>query len=95
MNKVVTICLSLLLFLFITASNSLAQDSFQRSQEIPFPESELNDGGTGAIVSGVDLDGDGKTEIYLVNSNWNDAPGEKIPRIYKLEWAGTGWDTVW
>ena len=95
MNKLATMGLTVLLFLFLTATYSLAQDSFSRSQEIPFPEAELNNGGTGAMVSGVDLDGDGKTEIYLVNSNWNDDPGEKVPRIYKLEWAGAGWDTVW
>lgn len=95
MNKLATMGLTVLLFLFLTASYSLAQDSFSRSQEIPFPEADLNYGGTGNMVSGVDLDGDGKTEIYLVNGNWNDFPEEQIPRIYKLERTGTSWDTVW
>jgi photosystem II stability/assembly factor-like uncharacterized protein len=83
------------LILFLSASFSYAQDSFTRVQEIPFPESDINYGGTGNMVSGVDLDGDGRTEIYLVNDNWNDFPEELIPRIYKLEWTGSGWDTVW
>ena len=95
MNKIVTMGLILLLFLFLTATYSSAQDTFTRTHEIPFPEADINYGGTGNMVSGVDLDGDGKTEIYLVNGNWNDFPEEQIPRIYKLERTGTSWDTVW
>jgi len=95
MNKLGTMGLVVLVFLFLTTSFSLAQDSFVRSQEFPFPEADINYGGTGNMVSGVDLDGDGLTEIYLVNDNWNDMPEELIPRIYKLEWTGSAWDTVW
>ncbi|MDW7679081.1 MAG: hypothetical protein SCK70_00835, partial [bacterium] len=69
-------------FLYSTAG--MAQD-FERILEIPFPETDLNVGGAGQMISGVDLDGDGLLEIYLVNDNWNDTPNELIPRIYKLE----------
>jgi len=94
-NKLATMVLIILMVLFMTATYAIAQDTFTRSQEIPFPEADLNYGGTGNMVSGVDLDEDGNTEIYLVNDNWNDYPEELIPRIYKLEWSGSGWDTVW
>ena len=49
-----------------------------------------------AMISGVDVDGDGLLEIYLVNDNWNDGATEVIPRIYKLEQDGAGgWVEVW
>ena len=75
-----------------------AQD-FTRVLEIPYPESDLNNGGVGDIIAGVDLDGDGLLEIYTVNDNWNDTPGELVPRIYKLEQAAADdystWNVVW
>ncbi|MDD3807290.1 MAG: FlgD immunoglobulin-like domain containing protein, partial [Candidatus Marinimicrobia bacterium] len=54
-----------------------------------------NNGGVGAMIAGVDTDGDGRKEIFLVNDNWNDGPSELIPRIYKLEYTGTEWEVVW
>ncbi|MFC1484500.1 FG-GAP-like repeat-containing protein [Candidatus Neomarinimicrobiota bacterium] len=68
--------------------------NFTRS-EIPVPETDLNNGGVGNMIAGVDLDGDTNLEIYLVNDNWNDTPTEIIPRIYKLEYDGTNWAVVW
>ncbi|MFH1214154.1 MAG: FG-GAP-like repeat-containing protein, partial [Candidatus Neomarinimicrobiota bacterium] len=68
---------------------------FTRSGEIAIPEATLNNGGVGNMISGVDLDGDGKLEIYLVNDNWNDGATEVIARIYKLEKNGASWDVVW
>ncbi|MCK4578163.1 MAG: T9SS type A sorting domain-containing protein [Candidatus Marinimicrobia bacterium] len=68
--------------------------AFTRST-ITLPEKDLNVGGAGGMISGVDLDGDSNLEIYLVNDNWNDAPSELIPRIYKLEYDGSAWSVVW
>jgi len=73
----------------------MAGTCFERGLEIPIPEADLNNGGIGAMISGVDVDGDGMLEIYLVNDNWNDGATEIIPRIYKLEWDGTAWTEVW
>ncbi len=86
---------TVLVALSFVAFTGLAQGQFVRSGEIPVPETDLNIGGTGNMVSGVDLDGDGQTEIYLVNDNWNDKPDEMIPRIYKLEKQGDEWVVVW
>jgi len=93
-NKMVIVSMILGLFVFLTA-NLFAQDVFTRMAEIPMPEADLNNGGCGNMVSGVDLDGDGALEIYLVNDNWNDGPSELIPRIYKLEKSGGDWQMVW
>lgn len=69
------------------------QDLFIRKAVIDFPGSEP--GGTGNIVSGLDLDKDGKVEFYAVNDNWGDTPDELIPRIYKYENNGGTWELVW
>lgn len=93
MKKFVTIFCVLVLALF---SFSLAGiTGFTRSGEIAVPEATLNNGGIGNMISGVDLDGDGNLEIYMVNDNWNDGASELIPRIYKLEKNGSNWDIVW
>ncbi len=93
MKKFVTVFWVVILVLF---SFSLAGiTGFTRSGEIAVPEATLNNGGIGNMISGVDLDGDGNLEIYLVNDNWNDGASEVIPRIYKLEKNGTSWDVVW
>lgn len=83
------------LMVLFTAAQLFAVNGFERTAEIPIPEPEKNDGGIGGMISGVDLDEDGKTEIYLVNDNTYDGSTEVIPRIYKLEWNGTSWDSVW
>ena len=55
-----------------------------------------NNGGIGNIIAGVDVDNDGKTELYMVNDNWNDGAEEIIPRIYKYEKVGAEeWELVW
>jgi len=62
------------------------------------PDTNMNVGGMGNMIAGVDVDGDGATEIYLVNDNWNDSDaGELIPKIYKLERAvgDTAYEVVW
>ncbi|MDD5764635.1 MAG: T9SS type A sorting domain-containing protein [Candidatus Marinimicrobia bacterium] len=93
MKKVVTIFSVLVLTLFSFSFAGIT--GFTRSGVIDIPEATLNNGGIGGIISGVDLDKDGKTEIYLVNDNWNDGASEVIPRIYKLEKNGANWDIVW
>lgn len=77
------------------AAQLLAVGEFDRVAEIPIPEADLNNGGIGNMIAGVDVDGDGKLEIYLVNDNWEDGDSEVIPRIYKLEKDGTDWSVVW
>ncbi len=81
-------------FLVMFSSFSLfAQESFVRKSVIPVPSYQV--GGFGNIVAGVDLDGDGKLEIYAVNDEWGSDPNELVPMIYKYEWNGTSWDSVW
>lgn len=93
-RRSVTVFFMMLVALFFLATSNYAQD-FVRSEEIPIPETDLNNGGTGNMIAGVDLDNDGKLEIYVVNDNWNDTPTEVIPRIYKLERDGGEWQVVW
>lgn len=90
-SKLVTLSVGIL---FLFSMGLFAQD-FTRLDPIEVPETELNNGGWGAMIAGVDLDGDGNKEIYLTNDNWNDGATEVIPRIYKLEQNGQAWDVVW
>lgn len=66
---------------------------FVRKAQIKMPA--IENAGFGNIVAGVDLDNDGKKEIYAVNNNWDDAGAQLVPRIYKFEFNGTTWDSVW
>ncbi len=54
-----------------------------------------NNGGIGNFVTNVDCDGDGLMDLYMVNHNWNDTPGEIVPRLYKFEKTADGWVKVW
>ncbi|MGE5364131.1 MAG: T9SS type A sorting domain-containing protein [Bacteroidota bacterium] len=88
--------LFLLFFLFNTtlfSQYSLLQDKFVRSAIIAPPSYALE--GYGELLAGLDLDEDGLPEIYAVNTNSVDRPGELIPKIYKFEFNGTSWDSVW
>ncbi|MFC2084918.1 FG-GAP-like repeat-containing protein [Bacteroidota bacterium] len=91
MNKIYII---LFVFLFTAASSILAQGQiFERTHEIPVPITENT--GLGEFISGVDFDGDGKKEIYAINNMLDLGGAELIPRIYKFEFNGTTWDSVW
>ena len=85
---------NLLLIVLFSAPLAFGQ-MFPRVGELPLPAVEA--ASFGNLVAGVDLDGDGKMEIYLPNNNWNDSgPGELVPRIYKYEYNGAGgFDLVW
>ncbi len=75
-------------------TNLTAQEQlFYRSATIPAPA--IENGGLGNVIGGVDLDGDGKMEIYAPNDNWGDSGEELIPRLYKWEWNETEWELVW
>ncbi len=82
---------------FLASSLLTAQDVFHRTSSIPTLQYETGGGGFGGVVAGVDFDGDGRSEIYVCNTNFIDREGELIPRIYKFEWnESTGsWDSVW
>ena len=93
MLKRVTVISLVVLF---AAYQLFAVGEFNRVAEIPVPEADLNNGGIGSMIAGVDVDGDGKLEIYLVNDNWEErTEAEVIPRIYKLEKDGADWSVVW
>jgi DNA/RNA endonuclease YhcR with UshA esterase domain len=81
-----------LLTILLTVS-LVAQDSFVRSAVIDPPSTYPS--GFGATVSGVDLDGDGKLEIYSVDGMTDFMTGDEIPQIIKYERNGTAWDSVW
>lgn len=92
------LAIGILLAVFVCCfalATDVAQAQFVRKAEIPIPEADLNNGGTGNMISGTDIDNDGKVEIFIVNDNWNDTPNELIPRIYKLEKEGDDWVVVW
>lgn len=82
-----------LFILIIVASSLFAQETFTRVSQATLPVEE--NCGFGNMVSGLDLDGDGKTEIYAVNNMWDQGGAELIPRLYKFEWNGVSWDSVW
>jgi len=89
---------SLLLLMFgIMMISTLQADLLPRIDEIFIEDSQtINTGGIGNFIAGVDVDGDGLLEIYMVNHNWNDVAGELVPRIYKYERATDGtWNMVW
>ena len=86
--------ISVILILVSTLSFAM----IPRVAEIAVPDTSMNVGGTGQMIAGVDVDGDGAMEIYLVNNNWNDSEaGELVPRIYKLERPvdSIGYKVVW
>lgn len=93
-HKITTVLLTVFALTLLLVGNVLAQD-FTHGTPIDAPETTLNNGGAGNMIAGVDVDGDGKTEIYWVNDNWNDGATEIIPRIYKLENDGGTWSVVW
>ena len=79
--------------LLISTSLLAQQEEFERTSMVDVPLSAL--GGFGNFVAGVDFDEDGKVEIYAINNNLIDRPEEVIPRIYKFEFNGETWDSVW
>ncbi|MBK7630385.1 MAG: T9SS type A sorting domain-containing protein [Ignavibacteriales bacterium] len=91
MNRFLTL-LTVLLLLSLTY---IQAQTFPRTAEITDPS--MLERGFGAIVAGVDFDGDGLPEIYACNTNMIDDPYEVIPRLYKFEWNTTTstWDSVW
>ncbi len=91
MNRLTTLFTVLLLLSF---SYTQAQ-TFPRTAEIKDPAGLER--GFGAVVAGVDFDGDGLPEIYAVNTNMVDEAYELTPRIYKFEWntVTSTWDSVW
>jgi len=94
-GKIATVILLAAVALMFSVADNDAQPQFVRKAEIPIPEPDLNNGGTGNMIAGTDIDKDGRVEIFLVNDNWNDTPNELIPRIYKLEKEGENWVVVW
>ena len=70
-----------------------SQAQFSREGEIQVPAIENT--GFGEMIAGVDFDGDGKQEIYIVNNMLDQGGAELIPRIYKYEYNGSTWDSVW
>ena len=82
--------------LLMSASVFAQTDIFVRQSVIAAPK--IENGGLGNIIAGVDFDGDGKKEIYFVNDQWYSSPIEGhqlIPTIYKYEFNGLIWDSVW
>jgi len=84
---------TLILLTLLISVSLVAQDSFVRSTVIDPPSTYPS--GFGATVSGVDLDGDGKLEIYSVDGMTDFMTGDEIPQIIKYERNGTSWDSVW
>ena len=85
---------TLILLLGLSFSLIYAQgQTFSRSVVIDPPATFTS--GFGSTVSGVDLDGDGKLEIYSVNGMSDFYTGDDVPQIIKYEKNGDNWDSVW
>ena len=95
-GKLTKVAFVVIFTMFMVMGNLFAQD-FTRdaNKEIPMPDADLNAGGIGNMVTGMDFDGDGRTDVYVVNHNWKDSEGEMLVRIYKYEFNGTSWEVVW
>ncbi len=94
MKKVANVLTLIAAFLLMTVS-LYANERFDRAAVIPLEPDDI--GGIGHLVAGVDIDGDGRGEIYTVNTDWFDVPGQDlVPRIYKYERNDDGqWEIVW
>ena len=80
----------ILLFSFAIAQN------IERADPIPVPEPNVNgESGTGNIVTDVDFDGDGLTDVFVASHNWGDGDTEMVPRLYKYEKVEGTWTIVW
>jgi len=90
MKKVFPILLALVVFSSLLSAQT---EMFVRKHILN--NFTLDAGGWGNLVTDIDIDGDGKMDLYAVNENVNDTPSEIVPRIYKFEWNGTKWDSVW
>ncbi len=88
--------LLLLALLILAGAYAYAQQELYTRTVIPLPKTGFS-GAIGGVIAGVDLDGNGKTEIYMINSDVNDTPDELVPILYKYEWNATKstWDSVW
>ncbi len=89
-----------ILFLILTtvliSSSLIAQQAiFERTGQIEVPTTE--NAGFGNMVTGVDFDGDGLTEVYAVNNMYDLGGAESVPRLYKFEWnvVTLQYDSVW
>ena len=89
--------LTLLLLVGILLVSQVQADLFTKLDTVNIADNlTKNTGGIGNIIAGVDVDQDGKVEMYMVNDNWNDTAEELVPRIYKYEKIGdTEWELVW
>ena len=81
------------LFVVFLSVQLLAQDQFTRTTVAQTDLYEVN--GFGNMIAGVDFDQDGKTEVYLCNTNVFDVSDALIPRLYKFEYDGLEWQKVW
>ncbi len=82
--------------MFMYVGAAFAQDFVRDDNKIiPVPDANLNTGGIGNMIAGMDFDNDGRTDVFLINHNWNDADNEMDMRIYKFEWNGSSWEMVW
>ncbi|NUM71514.1 MAG: T9SS type A sorting domain-containing protein [Ignavibacteriaceae bacterium] len=86
--------LSMALFFLAVLNVAAFSQPFIRIGNVPLPSPE--NAGFGNVLAGLDLDGDGKKEIYAVNNNWSDTGAELIPTIYKFEFDEVSqWVQVW
>lgn len=87
-------CILFILSFLSISLNAQTTGTFRRLDTLSVHP--LDAGGWGEVVAGLDLDKDGKPEIYAVNSNAIDEPPSQLtPRIYKYELNNNKWEMVW
>ncbi len=95
-HKLVTLFVAFILLIAFSVSFAQDEPRIERAGEIPVPEPNVNgESGTGNMVTGVDFDEDGNTDVFVAMHNWGDGDAEMVPRLYKYEKVDGEWTVVW
>jgi sugar lactone lactonase YvrE len=93
-QKLVTFFVAFILLFSFAYSQD--EPKIERLDPIPVPEPNVNsESGIGNMLTDVDFDGDGLTDVFVVSHNWGDGDFEMTPRLYKYEQVDGVWTITW
>ncbi|MHC1737400.1 MAG: FG-GAP-like repeat-containing protein [Ignavibacteriaceae bacterium] len=94
MKKRKIFCLATMFFVFSQVIFPQGETFLRRNLLYP---NEIEPGGWGNFVTNLDVDNDGRPDLFAVNGNIDllGSPNTRIPRLYKYEWNGNSWELVW